>query len=280
MEYIEMFAKDVMKSKGFRDLKRIDVATILRSDRLNPEKEANVLTAALEWARAEMKRNPPKDLATDAKEPDKLKAVMGEAIFTAARFPVMDISDIALTVSQTGLLDQAQTLALFTYLGQAKAAGDKGKLPPLDSSLKMFNAKRRNPRDPLLVFDGMFRVGSSARTHKGYRMMSLPDIKDPKIRARFVAAYNTKKIGMVTLDTFTINNGFMIAGGWILVNGTHIVNKNWTGNHPVQADSRFEFGLNDGSYRFPSETEWSNATLSNAAASDGYPAFLIRDTKS
>jgi len=273
-----MYAKDVLKSKAFKDLKRSDVTAILKSDRLNPEKEANVLNAALEWARIEMKRDPPKNLASNAKDADKLKAVMGQEMFTAIRFPVMDISDIALSVTQTGLLEQDQILSLFTYLGQRAAAGDKGKPPPLDSSLKMFTPKARNPRDPMLVFDAGFRVGSSARSHSGYRMMTIADFHDKTIRGRWIASYN-KKQGLEMFDTMTITNAFMVAGGFITINGECIVNKGYTGSHHFTSGAFIDFGINSAGNRFPGDQEWNICALSGSTNNDGYPAFFMREKK-
>jgi len=68
--------------------------------------------------------------------------VLGD-LLNLVRFPCMDLNDIALKVSTANLLDQAQTLALFTYLGQRAAKGDKKASIPLDASIKMFSAKPR-----------------------------------------------------------------------------------------------------------------------------------------
>jgi len=97
-----------------------------------------VLDGAMAWAKAELKRNPPK--STDSKA--DVKTALGD-ILNLIRFPCMELNDIALKVSSIGLLDQPQTLALFTYLGQKAAKSDKKSSIALDACIKMFSTKPR-----------------------------------------------------------------------------------------------------------------------------------------
>jgi len=121
---------------------------------LNAEKEGVALDAALAWAKAEMKRNPPK-LATDAKEGEGLRVTLGE-VFNCIRLPLLDLNEVALKITPNNLLSQDQMLALFTYLGQRASAKDNpdriAKIP-IDSSLKQFNAKERTGRSIFKTVD-------------------------------------------------------------------------------------------------------------------------------
>jgi hypothetical protein len=148
-EFIEGKGSEVLTQKAFLDLKRDQVTAIFKSEKLNVKKESDVLDAAVAWANAENKRNPP--TSTDEKKSagELIKQALGNDLFNTIRFPLLELNDVALKVSALGLLDQNQTLALFTFLGQkASCAGDEKKIEKLsiDSALKMFNHKPRKPR--------------------------------------------------------------------------------------------------------------------------------------
>jgi len=145
-EYMEGNGTEILKSKPWTQLKRDLVKKFLSSEQLNVDKESQVLDAAIAWAKAEMKRNPPKT-ASDAKESEQLKAALGDLLYVV-RLPLVELNDIAVKVAPLGLLDQVQVLALFTYLGQRAAAKDSAAQSriPVDASLKMFTTKPRTPR--------------------------------------------------------------------------------------------------------------------------------------
>jgi hypothetical protein len=154
-EFIEGKAHDVFKQKGWTDLKREQVASILKSDKINVKKEAEVLDAAVAWAKAELKRDPNTGIDSKTKTDEKestgaqLTRAMGKDILHAIRFPLFDLNDVAIKLSPLGILDQNQTLALFTYLGQkAACSGDQKKIDKLslDSTLKGFIVRPRDPR--------------------------------------------------------------------------------------------------------------------------------------
>jgi hypothetical protein len=166
MEYIEMFAGEVLKSRAFAELKRETALAILSADGLNVEKEINVFNGAVAWAHREMKENAKKYEGADSKFAaapvgQRLKIVWGADMLKCIRFTEMEVSDIALTLSKyDGLFDQNTTLALFTHLGAKKATGKSGG--SADPALREFNTKPRKPRDPSIVLGLKIAAGYSA----------------------------------------------------------------------------------------------------------------------
>jgi len=136
IEYIEMTMKDVVKQKEFLEISEKNLVDLVKRDGLNI-KEIDLFNATIEWSKAELKRTKQDD------KPENVKKVMKD-IFPQIRFCCMDVSDIAVGVEKTKLLEGNQLLGLFTYLGQK--AQSKDSTPKLDPSLKGFKTTPRKPK--------------------------------------------------------------------------------------------------------------------------------------
>jgi len=108
----------------------------VKRDTLNI-KEIELFEAVIAWGKDECKRQ---EIEATG---DNLKKVMAN-ILPQIRFPVMTTEELAVTVTQTGVLTSEQTLLLFTYLGQ-KAEGGEAKLP---EGIKFPSQKRKGRLPP------------------------------------------------------------------------------------------------------------------------------------
>jgi hypothetical protein len=138
LEFIEMYAKDVLTSKAFMDLSSAQVAELLKLDKLNC-KEVDVFNAVNAWGTAECKRQ--------KKDTSEMATVLKE-IIPLIRFPTMEIAEVATLVDKSGFLTQEQLIALFTYIGSRSI---NTKASP-DSCIKVFSSKARDPRWPIGAF--------------------------------------------------------------------------------------------------------------------------------
>jgi hypothetical protein len=158
MEFLEIYAKDIFKTKEFRSLSKDMLVLILKSDSLSI-KEVEVFDAVLEWGKVQAKEQ-----KLDAESADDMKKILTD-VLPLVRFPAMTTTDVAVKVTNSGLLDSDQILDLFTYLGMKTSSS--GKTATLGKSLKAFNSKDRKGRKPPAWFKW--------DTNKKYSMLSLSD---------------------------------------------------------------------------------------------------------
>jgi hypothetical protein len=136
LEYVDIYANDIIKLPEFMKLPKDQLLSIVKRDTLNVE-EGGLFEAVVAWAKVEAKKN---DAGSDA---ESLRKVLAD-VLPHIRFPVMSTTDIASKVSPTGILDSQQTLELFTYL--ASKAGNKDTKP--GSSLKFPTKERTGRKKP------------------------------------------------------------------------------------------------------------------------------------
>jgi len=133
MEYVEMYAAKIVKTKQFLALSKEQVIAIAKSDTLNI-KEVDLFDAVVEWGKNLLKLNKEED------NTDNLKKAIADVI-VHVRFPCMSTTDVAVKVSASGLLASDQILELFTYLGMK----GNSKVTP-GKSLRAFSSKERKGR--------------------------------------------------------------------------------------------------------------------------------------
>jgi hypothetical protein len=129
LEYLDIFASDILKQKKVESLPREVFGFVVKRDSLSiPEME--LFDVVVAWGRARLKEK------STPETPAALKAELGDILYSV-RFPIMTTEQIATKVTATGLLDQAQILDLFTYLAQKDMGMKPGK------SLQVFSASLR-----------------------------------------------------------------------------------------------------------------------------------------
>jgi len=138
VEYFEIYATQLLKSKEFLKLSKDLLLVLIKSDTLSA-KEVDVFDAVVAWGKAQAKEQ-----KLDGDKSDDLKKVLAD-ILPHVRFPAMSTTDVAVKVTNSGLLESDQILDLFTYLGMKSSGGDK---TPLGKSLKGFDFKDRKGRKP------------------------------------------------------------------------------------------------------------------------------------
>jgi len=124
-----------VKRPEFAKLPKDILLMIVKSDTLNI-KEVDLFDACLAWGKREAKE-------TKLDEKDGLKTALAD-ILPHIRFPCMTTQDVAVKVTQSGLLDSDQILDLFTYLGIK--ANNKKATP--GKSLAKFTHRDRKGRKP------------------------------------------------------------------------------------------------------------------------------------
>jgi len=138
-EYIDIYATAIFKQKEFTKLSKEILLLIIKSDTLSI-KEVDLFDAVLTWGKAQCKEQ-----KLDGDKAEDLKKVLAD-VLPHVRFPAMTTTDVAVKVTNSGLLESDQILDLFTYLGMKSSSGDK--LPSLGKSLKGFDYKDRKGRKP------------------------------------------------------------------------------------------------------------------------------------
>jgi hypothetical protein len=127
LEWVDSNAEEVLKCPAFLKAPNKTLQLILSRDTLGVE-EPMVLEALQKVAKAR-----------GAASPDAVKKTLGD-LLKLVRFPVMTPKQCASHVVTSGLLDQKQTLDLFTYVAQRESKGDSVTLP---ESLSAFPIKER-----------------------------------------------------------------------------------------------------------------------------------------
>jgi len=128
LDFICENADDVFDSKSFLSLSKDRLAVLLRNDNLGID-EGPLLQAVIKWGKAELKRKEVKE------SPDELKDLLKDLI-PHIRFPCLDVTELATTVSDSGLLTEDQLLSLFQYIA-IKDEKDRQRVPCA------FNSKTR-----------------------------------------------------------------------------------------------------------------------------------------
>jgi len=136
LQYIDIFASDILKTKPFTKLTAEQVADLVKRDTLNIE-EVEVWDACMAWAKSKAIEGKLEDKASTYKE-------LLKDIIPHIRFPIMTTEQVAAKVSTSGVLDSQTLLELFTYLAR-KGKDEDEKLEKLAESLS-FSKKERSGR--------------------------------------------------------------------------------------------------------------------------------------
>jgi len=136
LQYIDIWATEIFKTKPFTKLTAEQVTDLIKRDTLNIE-EVDVLDAVMAWAKTQIVDNKMEDKS------DTYKTLL-KNIIPHIRFPIMTTEQVAAKVSTIGLLDSQTLLELFTYLARKGKDGDE-KLEKLADSLP-FSKKERSGR--------------------------------------------------------------------------------------------------------------------------------------
>jgi len=128
LDFICENADEVFESKSFLKLSKDRLAVLVRNDNLGID-EGPLLHSVIKWGKAELKRQEVKET------PDELKELLKDLI-PHIRFPTMDITELASTVADSGLLTEEQLLSLFQYIA-IKDEKDRSRIPCA------FNSKSR-----------------------------------------------------------------------------------------------------------------------------------------
>jgi len=110
-EFIQENTEEVLESAGFLNLTKNRLMSLLENDQLATD-EVQVFQACQRWAKAEAKRKEMSD------KPEDIAKILVD-VLPLIRFPTMEVSEIAGTVSTSGLLSQDQLLQLFQYVSIA-----------------------------------------------------------------------------------------------------------------------------------------------------------------
>jgi len=121
LSFIEENAQEVVASPSFDLLSKDRVMSILKSGKLAID-EIDLFQGVLRWSVSECKRQ-----NLDSKTENK-KTILKD-VLPLIRFPTMNMEDIATSVSPSGLLEAAQLLEIFTYLGQPDNKKPKTQFP-------------------------------------------------------------------------------------------------------------------------------------------------------
>jgi len=136
LQYIDIFASEIFKTKPFTKLTADQVADLVKRDTLNIE-EVEVFDAVMAWAKTKAVENKLEDKTTTYKE-------LLKNILPHIRFPIMTTEQVAAKVSTIGILDSQTLLELFTYLAR-KGKDEDEKLEKIAESIP-FSKKERSGR--------------------------------------------------------------------------------------------------------------------------------------
>jgi len=103
LKFIEENTEEIIKQESFLKLSKERLRDLLQSDKLSAE-EGLLFDAVLKWADAKSEKHKvdKKDLLKDIKK--------------LIRFPLMDVTKVASSVSSSGLLTQDELLSVFQYV--------------------------------------------------------------------------------------------------------------------------------------------------------------------
>jgi hypothetical protein len=137
MEYVDIYCSKLLtKKEKWVALPKDLLIAICKSDTLNV-KEGELFEGVIAWGKAALSKEKQDDSV------DNLKKVLAD-VMPHIRFPTMQMQDIAVKVTASGLLEQDQILELFTYLGMK----NNDKKAALGKSIKVYSAKDRKGRRP------------------------------------------------------------------------------------------------------------------------------------
>lgn len=107
LDTIDRFTTEALNADGFTDIDIDTLKIVLERDTLRV-RESKIFQAVLRWAEAECTRN---QLPVT---PENQRSVLGSA-FSLVRFPLMSKEEFTVGPAQSGLLNYAEVLSLFSY---------------------------------------------------------------------------------------------------------------------------------------------------------------------
>jgi len=116
MNFIRENTVDVFKSESFLKLSSERLEVILADDKLSID-ETDLFDAVIKWGKAECKR---KSLPNNTVG---LKSILKD-ILSLVRFPIMELTDIAITVGPSQLVPEERLLVLYQYLSMIESEKD------------------------------------------------------------------------------------------------------------------------------------------------------------
>jgi len=138
ISFIRENAEDVFKSESFLKLSSERLEVILGDDKLSIDETA-VFDGVIKWGKAECKR---KGIASNL---EGLKSTLKDML-SLVRFPIMDLTDIAITVGPSRLVPQERLLVLYQYLSiiESENNPNKDQRESVDEDQAKSDEKARN----------------------------------------------------------------------------------------------------------------------------------------